>query len=154
MGVAPLLPHHHIYYITTYLLCQEVFQLFENFLHHSVAHSLTLGVMVSIPLDIVIIPHQRAKYNRQNAQNWKNNLTDLCAICLLTNCWRSGIMDNSARLNRGRTAQKPNEKSEVKTSLLIFIFFIANLVNQFFKLFITQSSRILCLEDAPTHAFP
>ena len=63
---------------------KRFFNFFENFLHHSVAHSLTLGVMVSIPLDIVIIPHPKAKCNSQSIQNGIKYFIYFCAFFLLT----------------------------------------------------------------------
>ena len=103
---------------------KRFFNFFENFLHHPVAHSLTLGVMVSIPLDIVIIPHPRVKYNSQSIQNWENNLINFCTTFLLTNGWRGSIMEISRA--RSGDARLKNENEKVRGCPHSFSFSFLN----------------------------
>ena len=96
-------PSWHTHYSTLWVICQEVFQSFFSVTRTQSA-SLTRGL--SLPLDMIIIPHPEVKCNRQKAQNRDFYNRNFCVKFLLTNCVGCGIMVNSAGLNRARPAKK------------------------------------------------
>lgn len=79
---------------------------FNNFFKNNISSNIPI---ISFPLTIVSIPQENEKYNRQNAQITGSNVLKFCTSYLLTFCWRGGIIENSARLGRGR-AVKENRK--------------------------------------------
>ena len=99
----PRFPSWHTHYSTLWVICQEVFQSFFSVTRTQSA-SLTRGL--SLPLDMIIIPHPEVKCNRQKAQNRDFYNRNFCVKFLLTNCVGCGIMVNSAGLNRARPAKK------------------------------------------------
>ena len=99
----------HPYCITTWVICQEVFQTFLKNLFGWLYRTPTnaLGCVAYYPrlLTMIVYHTPPQKSTWQNAQIRASKLFDFCTTFLLTNCWRCGIMEILAAHTRGRRAQ-------------------------------------------------